>query len=163
MISYCSQEPQYHKNHSTRACVPASSPQRGLSSFFACGIPEIFFFAFSIVCVTFPVNFSVLAGTTPDGLFGCESYLFKKLRQMIFLGRGLVISSSLVGIIRDSAIGVESANCAVGFLEELAALLEKRLDLGDQLLFVKLLFRLALCFVDSLCGTDGLAEVSWPE
>jgi hypothetical protein len=69
---------------------------------------------------------------------------------MIFFRRSLVVCSSLIGIVLDSPIRIESANGTVGLLKQPAALFKERLDLVDELLFVKLLFRLALCFVDNL-------------
>ena len=50
----------------------------------------------------------------------------------------------------DAAVGVESPDGAIAFLQDVAALFEKGFNLLDERFFVELLARRAVCFVDVL-------------
>jgi hypothetical protein len=57
-----------------------------------------------------------------------------------------------LGLSSDTAIGVETAERTIAFVENARALLDKRLDVVDKLLLVELVARCAVGLLDVLDG-----------
>lgn len=55
-----------------------------------------------------------------------------------------------LGLSSDAAIGVESAERAIAVIEDAGALLDERLDVVDELLFIKLVTGCAISLLDVL-------------
>jgi len=66
-------------------------------------------------------------------------------------GSGLCLRSNV-------SVGIESADGAIAFDENAAALFDERLDLVDELFLIELFFRRAVGFVDMLDGRDSGQE-----
>lgn len=75
---------------------------------------------------------------------------------MVLLRSSVTRTSLLLGVALDTAIGVHTADDTVGLGEDLAAVLDERLDCLDKLFLVTLLLGLALLGVNLL--VDALAD-----
>jgi hypothetical protein len=134
--------------------LPASKPHKGFNSFFACGIPAIFFFDLSMVWATFSVNCIHLhkfTGFEGRGSLVVKTYLFEHIRKTILLRGRLSRSCLALGLALDSSIWIQSSDDTVGFLEDLAPLFNQRSHGIDELLFIELVFGLSLRRINSLC------------
>jgi hypothetical protein len=91
----------------------------------------------------------LLLGTV-DGSRDRTGELLEHVGEMELLGGSLTRSRLVLGVGLDAAIRVETADHAVGFLEDATAFLDQRADFLYQLLFVKLLLGSSLGLVNFL-------------
>lgn len=89
-----------------------------------------------------------------DGLGHVASKLLEYIREAVFLRSGFARSGPALGISSDASVGVETADDAIGFGENLATLFDEGLDGVDKLLFVEVFFGLTLGGVDCLRGVE---------
>ncbi|GKT65706.1 hypothetical protein ColTof4_03527 [Colletotrichum tofieldiae] len=73
-----------------------------------------------------------------------QTYLLQTLSEVVLLGRGLTSLRLRFGVLLDASIRVQCAHTAVQLGQDLATLLDKRLDILHELLLVTLLLGLAL-------------------
>jgi len=83
-----------------------------------------------------------------DGLGHVSSELLEHLSKVVLLGRSLLGVGLVLGVPLDAAIGIHTADHTVGLSQDLATLLNQRLDVLNKILFVALLLGLTLLSVN---------------
>jgi hypothetical protein len=85
--------------------------------------------------------------------------LFEQVCKTVFLRRCLAGSGAALGLSGDAAIGIETAESAVAFLEDAAALFDQRLDVVDELFFVEFVARRAVSLFNILWTVLAIASL----
>ena len=76
--------------------------------------------------------------------------LLEVIGKLVFLGRSFSSLLAALGLGSDAAIGVETTERAVALVEDARSLLDERLDIVDELFFVKLVTWRAVSLLDVL-------------
>lgn len=76
-----------------------------------------------------------------DGGDNCGGELLEQVCEAVFLGGGFASASTTLSLSSNAAIGIKTTKRAIAFLKNASSLLDERLDIVDQFLFVKLLLR----------------------
>jgi hypothetical protein len=85
-----------------------------------------------------------------DGGDDSSGNLLEAIGKTILLGRGLASLAAALGLRGDAAIGVETAERAVAFLEDATSLFDERLDVVDKLLLIELVAGCAVSLLNVL-------------
>jgi len=73
-----------------------------------------------------------------DGRDNRRRKLFEKIGKPVLFRRGFAGASAALSLRGNATVGIESTKCSVALLENTTTFFDKRLDVVDELLFIKL-------------------------
>lgn len=85
-----------------------------------------------------------------DGSDNRRCQLLQAVGQLVLLRRSLASLLTALSLSGDAAVGVKTTERAIALVQNAATLLDERLDVVDQLLFVELVARCAVGLLDVL-------------
>jgi hypothetical protein len=84
------------------------------------------------------------------GLHHGLGQLLDHISQLVFFGCRIACRGASLGGSSDTTIRIESTDGAIALLQEAATFFDQRLDVLDQLLFIKLVLGSAVCLLEAL-------------
>jgi hypothetical protein len=84
--------------------------------------------------------------------------LLEQVGETVFLGRGFAGVRAALGLLRNAAIGIETAQGAVAFLQDATAFFDERLDVVDEFFFVEFVAGSAIGLFDILENGQRIAS-----